>query len=378
MSGAGSDNGNDAGNNSGRRAANTGPRTIETDADVLETAAAAERAREEQARKAGAAPETLDAAKVAPVADTVFADDPDDVAAWPERPGVLARLVRSLTALAVGLVVTGVLGALASAALTRFIDGDGVWAGAALAGAGLLIVVLVAMVARDLVALSRLGSVTRLRRQAQAAKHGDTRALAEGVCGSVIDLYRRRPDMEWPIAAFRDDRVSIAGAAALVDALDDRVLAPLDRRARRVVAETARRAAVITAVSPFAALDMMATVALTARAASRIAAIYGVRPGRLGTVTLVRRAFFTVIAAGAIDAADDLIGDLVGSGLATQLSRRAGVGVLNGLLVARLTLAIADEVRPLPWRPGRRPSARMVVREVLTGSRTGGGQTEKT
>lgn len=349
----------------------SGPRTIDADPEELEPAAETGRGQKGD-QNGGGKPDTLDADRVMPVADTVFADDPDADPAWPQRPGVMARLVRSLAVLAMGLVITGVLGALASAALTRLIDGDGVWSGVALAGAGLLIVVVLAMVMRDLVALSRLGSVTRLRRQAEAARRTDARALAEGVCASVLDLYRRRPDMEWPIAAYYDDRVSIAGAAVLVDALDDRVLAPLDRRMRRVVAETARRAAVITAVSPFAVLDMLATVALTARAASRIAAIYGVRPGRLGAVTLVRRAFFTVIAAGAIDAADDLVGDLVGSGLATQLSRRAGVGVLNGLLVARLTLAIADEVRPLPWRPGRRPSARMVVREVLMSGRQTG------
>ena len=351
----------------------SGPRTIEADPADLEPAAESGPALKDDDRDDGK-PDTLDADRVTPVADTVFADDPDADPVWPQRPGVLARLVRSLAVLAIGLVITGVLGALASAALTRFIDGDGVWSGVAMAGAGLLIIALLAMVARDLAALSRLASVTRLRRQAEAARRNDSRVLAEGVCASVIDLYRRRPDMEWPIAAYHDDRVSIAGAAALVDALDDRVLAPLDRRTRRVVAETARRAAVITAVSPFAVLDMLATVALTTRAASRIAAVYGVRPGRLGALTLVRRAFFTVIAAGAIDAADDLVGDLLGSGLANQLSRRAGVGVLNGLLVARLTLAIADEVRPLPWRPGRRPSARMVVREVLMSGKQEGKQ----
>jgi putative membrane protein len=350
------------------------PRTIDVGESEWETA---EPERQKPDQSPG--PETIEGDRVVMIADTVYAAEgagqglDAGTVDWGARPGILVRLLRRLAGLAVGLIAVGLLGAVISAAAARFLDGEGLWGAAALAGLGLLIFSVLALVVRDIYALSRLGSVTALRRQAEQARLSSSGKEAgrdtETVVRGVLALYHRRVDMEWPIAAFGDDRVSVVGSAGLIDALDDRVLAPLDRRARQVAAETARRAAVITAVSPFALLDMLATLTLTARAARRIGAIYGVRPGRIGTLSLVRRAFFTVIAAGAIDAADDLVGDLMGSGWASRLSRRAGIGVLNGLLAARLTLAIADEVRPLPWRPGRRPSPHAIVREVVVGGK---------
>ena len=87
----------------------------------------------------------------------------------------------------------------------------------------------------------------------------------------------------------------------------------------------------------------------------RIARIYGGRPGLLGGWRLLRLSLASVLASGALDLTDDAIGGALGAGIAARLSRRAGVGLLNGLLTARLAAAAMDLGRPFPWTEGRPP-----------------------
>ena len=72
---------------------------------------------------------------------------------------------------------------------------------------------------------------------------------------------------------------------------------------------------------------------------------------------------------------DDLFGQFVGQGIAKRLSARAGQGMFNGGLTARLGIAAIEISRPLPFIEAKRPRFRDLALEVGKGL-TGGGKVE--
>ena len=176
----------------------------------------------------------------------------------------------------------------------------------------------------------------------------------------LIKLYRGRGDMEWALRGLEEKQQGGPAPASLLLVAERELLQPLDSRAQTAAIAAVRRAAMITAISPFALLDMVVSLAIGLGLLRRIARIYGGRPGWLGAWRLLRLSLAQVIASGALDLADDSIGDLIGAGVASRLSRRAGVG-FHGLLTARIAAA-AGPLPLLPW--AQKPSARGLLRRA--------------
>ena len=86
-----------------------------------------------------------------------------------------------------------------------------------------------------------------------------------------------------------------------------------------------------------------------------MAELYGARPGTIGLIKLTRDVLGHLAVTGTIAIGDDVIGQVVGHGLAAKLSTRLGEGVVNGLLTARIGLAAMDLCRPMPFIAARRP-----------------------
>jgi putative membrane protein len=135
----------------------------------------------------------------------------------------------------------------------------------------------------------------------------------------------------------------------LLHIAERQLMAPLDREASQLIARTATRVSVVTAVSPRAALDVAFVAIAVLGMIRRLAGIYGGRPGMLGLIRLVRHVVGHLALTGGIAAGDSLIQQVLGHGVAAKLSARLGEGVLNGLLTARLGLAAIEVARPLPF-----------------------------
>lgn len=214
-----------------------------------------------------------------------------------------------------------------------------------------------------------LASVDRLRAARGAAalaeEGGDAKATA-AVIRDLRRLHKGRDDLEWAWRRY-DEAAAGAGDPEARLALAERlVIRPLDERARAATRAAVRRTAMVTAITPFPVLDMVVTLAIDLGLMRRIARIYGGRPGLLGGWRLLRLSLASVLASGALDLTDDAIGGALGAGIAARLSRRAGVGLLNGLLTARLAAAAMDLGRPFPWTEGRPPSARRLLAEAFS------------
>src|SRR5690606_15677032 len=103
---------------------------------------------------------------------------------------------------------------------------------------------------------SRLASVARLQRHASEAIAARdprrARALVDELLAHVGDQPATRRGRE-VLASLRED---VVDGADLITIAERELYAGLDRRARRMVLESARRVSVVTAVSPRALVDV--------------------------------------------------------------------------------------------------------------------------
>src|SRR5690606_15200453 len=155
------------------------------------------------------------------------------------------------TALAAGsLLVTLALGLFAER-LVADLFARHAWLGwAGVATVVILVGAVVLLLAREAVALGRLKQLDGLRHRAQAALDSDGLPEAGAVATALLAVYGDRPDLARGRAALREDLGSVFDGADMVRPVERRLVHPLDARARALISGSARRVALVTAVSP--------------------------------------------------------------------------------------------------------------------------------
>jgi putative membrane protein len=247
----------------------------------------------------------------------------------------------ALVVLAIGLGVTGLIEDL----FTRS-EGLG-WLGTALAAFAALAFVMIAL--REAWGLWRLAGIEKLRARGAQTLISDDPAAGRAVVREVLALSRRTPWLARARAELEGHLGDIIDGADLVRLAERELMEPLDREARRIVGEAAKRVSIVTAVSPRAVVDMLFVLATALTVVRRLAYLYGGRPGTLGLVRLMREVIAHMVLTGGMAAGDSLIQQVLGHGIAAKVSVRLGEGVLNGLLTARVGLAAIAVTRPLPF-----------------------------
>src|SRR5690606_3009851 len=114
------------------------------------------------------------------------------------------------------------------------------------------------------------------------------------------------------------------------------VLAPVDRVAYRLVLDASRDIGLLTALSPLGLLDGFLVLWRTLVMLRAIARLYGMAPGALASLALLRRCIRNAALAGLADVVTHAAVEHVGVSLLALLSARAGQGAGNALLAARL------------------------------------------
>ena len=294
-----------------------------------------------------------------------------DEAETPYRPDTKQRGWRW------GAILITALGGLASLALGIAVDqlitdlfnrADWLgWLGVALAG--LVVLALLAIILRELFGLFRLRRIDRLRTEAEAAADTNDRKKATAVLNDIVNVYADRADTARGRAAIQSRRSEIIDGRDLIDLAERDLMRPLDREARILVTNSAKRVSVVTAVSPRALIDIAFVLAESLRLIRRISTLYGGRPGGFGFFRLTRNVIGHLAVTGSIAVGDSLVQELVGRGLAAKISARLGEGVVNGLLTARIGIAAIDVCRPLPFRSETRPKISDVFSELISSSK---------
>ncbi len=235
---------------------------------------------------------------------------------------------------------------------------------------GLLVVVLgaaLAIVLRELAALSRLRRVDGLHKAAEAALTADDVKAARDVVSKLSALYAGRRELALGRARLAERQGDIFDAEAALALAEVELLGPLDAAARREIEGAARNVAAVTALVPLALADVVMALTANLRMIRRIAEIYGGRAGTLGAWRLTRSVMTHLVATGAVAVGDDMIGSMAGGGVLAKVSRRFGEGVVNGALTARVGIAAMEVCRPLPFAVRPRPRVTSLLQRALTG-----------
>ncbi|MDJ0514272.1 MAG: TIGR01620 family protein [Methyloceanibacter sp.] len=235
------------------------------------------------------------------------------------------------------------------------------------AAIGLLALVLFALlmiILREVIGLMRLGRLDRIRHEADSAARQNDKPLAVDVTRRLKRFYRGRDDLTWGMQRLAEHEHDIMDAEELLRLGERTLVAPLDPVARSIVASSAKRVSVVTAISPNALVDMMFVAAQNMRMLRKLATLYGARPGFFSLMKLARMVVTHIVLTGGIALGDDVIQQLVGHGLTARLSRKLGEGVFNGALTTRIGIATIDVCRPLPYLEQQRPRFRELVAEI--------------
>ena len=266
--------------------------------------------------------------------------------------------------------LTGLIGLAISVAIWRLID-DLFAAHAWLGWAGVVLTALFALgvavlVGREVVAILRLRAADNLRTEALAAYDTDDGTRAKAVVERLMAIQARDATTAAARASMAEPLAAIIDGKGLLALAERRLLEPRDELAKAAIASAAKRVSMVTAISPRALVDVLFVGAQSVMLTRRIAEIYGARPGALGFWRLGRRILTHLAITGGVAMTDSVLSQLVGHGVAAKLSAKLGEGVLNGLLTARVGLAVIAVCRPLPYLAGHEPRLQDVAVEILS------------
>lgn len=224
---------------------------------------------------------------------------------------------------------------------------------------------LVVLIGREIRGILRFRRLGRIKADAERAiRDKDLKAEAASV-RRILQPYRARPALRWPIARLDEHARAVHDPGDLFRLADRDVLLVLDGEARRHVARSARRVAVVSAISPTGLLTVSWVLVENLRLLRSLAGLYGGRPGFVGTMRLARMVFVNIVATGGIAMTDDLLGQFIGQDLLRRVSARLGESVFNAALTARVGAVAIGVIRPLPYLEAPPVRARDFMADIL-------------
>jgi putative membrane protein len=223
----------------------------------------------------------------------------------------------------------------------------------------------VMILAREIVGLYRLAAVTLTRKRAEAALAAENAPEALAAVGEIRTLFEEKRELADGIARFNKYQRDIMNAKEVLTLAEREMLTPLDKVARTTVGTSGRRVSIVTALSPAAIFAVGFVAYENFRMLRNLASIYGGRPGLLSMLRLMRLIAGHLAVTGGIAFTDDILGQFMGHGVTSRVSRRLGEGLVNGSFTIRIGIAAVEVLRPLPYIEARQPRLREFVSEFL-------------
>lgn len=222
------------------------------------------------------------------------------------------------------------------------------------------------LIIKEFIAIASLKKLGQLRATGLQIHNDNKLKPARRYVKSIKRLYDQRPDRRWILDRLKTREGEIMDGRELIELIDHEIGKPLDLEARAIIANTAKKVSLITAIAPGPILDMIAVTVLNIRMISRIAQTYGTRPGFFGQLRLTRNVITHMALSGGIAVTSDLLSPLIGTGIAAKLSKRLGEGLFNGALTIRIGLSAVELSRPVPYVSEKRLSFSKLVTSSLS------------
>jgi len=232
---------------------------------------------------------------------------------------------------------------------------------------GLLVLLAVGHVAKELWAFRRLARIDGFRAEAAAVHASGDRDAAVAFSERLAGFYGGRPELRAVLERLGTQRAEVLDADAILAMTERATMEPLDAAVRAEIEVAARAVATATAIIPMAVVDVLAALSQNVRMIRRIAEIYGAHAGFFGSWRLLRMVAAHLLATGLVAVGDDMMGSVAGGHVLARLSKRFGEGVMNGALTARVGVAAMDVCRPLPFAALPRPKVSNIVGRALAG-----------
>ncbi|MBJ7577097.1 TIGR01620 family protein [Devosia sp. MC532] len=303
------------------------------------------------------------AAERAEIVEVAFEPEPDPELITPpaRRMGWVGRIAWTTG----GILISAGLG-LAAERLISDLFAQNIYVGyIGLGVLGAFIVAILALLTREFFALRRLRVLDALKADAARAKAENDRHRAGKVADELLAIYASRADLAQAKQNVSEHLPNMFDGNEVIALSERALMSPLDAKAKRLTAASARRVALVTAVSPRALIDIAFVIYESIRLASSIAALYGARPGLFGFFRLTGAVLSHLAVTGGLVLTDGIVEQLVGQGLAAKLSARLGEGVVNGLMTVRVGIAAMRVVRPLPFDTQPQPMVRDFIPELV-------------
>lgn len=230
------------------------------------------------------------------------------------------------------------------------------WLGwSALVATGVLVLTIVIFVIREIASIWKLRSTADLRDKIEIALKENNSNKINKLTRELETHFQDQPMTAHGRAILAENRNEVMDAHDRYALAERELLSGLDAEAQKIVANSAKRVSVVTAVSPRAIVDVGYVLYENVRLIRVLCELYGGRAGLVGTMALTRRVVTHLAVTGTIALGEGIVQQLLGHGLAAKLSARLGEGVVNGVMTSRIGLAAIDVCRPAPFHALERP-----------------------
>ncbi|MBF0214391.1 MAG: DUF697 domain-containing protein [Magnetococcales bacterium] len=229
---------------------------------------------------------------------------------------------------------------------------------------GVLLILLSTAVMNELIGLRALRAQGTVRQEATALMHGGSFGNAQPLIHRLMNQYEHRSELKESFDAFRAMNQAHLGDREMLELFSSRALRPLDEEALRIIGRHASSAAILAVISPLAILDAMLFLWRNARMMRELATVYGLRPGPLGTIVLMRNLAEGMLAAGAGEVLAKSASEALGDTLTGVAMASAGQAATNALFTARVGLRCLRLCRPIPFPKSEEPGLSQIRREL--------------
>lgn len=203
-------------------------------------------------------------------------------------------------------------------------------------------------IAKEYMGYRKIKRIDQIQEEAARLRTRKGKAARE-FAQKIIAMYQAHedPEIRAEVVAFSAELPSLMDDE-IMQRLEEKVLAPMDAKARDIIAKYANQTALSTAISPVAVIDAVLILSRSHVMIKEIAKVYNLRPNLAGELVLVKKVFVNLAFAGVSDILLHHSHDILGASVLSKVSAHGAQGVANGILTARVGLSAQKACRPLP------------------------------